>query len=158
MVTSFDIVTVPVTSSVCDIVSVPVDVSVCSFESEIVLDSVIVTVSESENDFVIQQLGWYTFVHVHSCGRTTSGTSAGSKKPSAIGYTLMNEQFEAIDLIEALPFAECTMIGTCRYVNRIHTVFWLEPVAWFSARNATIACDCQIATESDRKNVFDTAP
>lgn len=157
LVTSSDAVTVPVSSSVSDIVNVAVVVLVGSFDSEIVLDSVIVTVSDSENDFVIQQLGWYVFVHVHSCGRTTSGTSAGSKKPSAIGYTLMNEQFDAIDVIDAFPFAECTMIGTCRYVNRIHTTFRADaPPARF--RNATIACDCQIATESDRTNVSVTAP
>ncbi len=69
----------------------------------------------------------------------------------------MNEQFDAIDEIDAAPFAECTMIGTCRYVNRIHTRLLLDaPFARF--RNATIACDCQIATESDRTNVFVTAP
>ncbi len=70
-VTSPDIDTVPVVSSVSDIVTVPVVVIVGSFDSDTVLDSVIVTVSDSENDFVIQQLGWYVFAHVHSCGRTT---------------------------------------------------------------------------------------
>jgi hypothetical protein len=96
-------------------------------------------------------------LHVHSCGRTTSGTSAGSKNPSPIGYTLMKLQFDAIELIPAAPGCECTMIGTWMYVNRIHTTLLLVPaLARFT--NATIACDCQIATESDRMNVSVTAP
>lgn len=96
-------------------------------------------------------------LHVQIGIRLTTGTSAGWKKPSTIGYWLMCEHSSLIPTTPAAPLAEWMITCTCTYVWMIRAV---TPAVPASANHSspTMSCDIHSATESVRTAVLRTGP